>query len=237
MIETIIGAKNGFATGINVFQLPNARRRELLEALHAINEVILREKLGMIVASNFHVGIDGPMVINYNQYTDRKLGQVLRTIPAAVPLTKLTHDVSDHHEIRWYDVADVVTARPPGGEIHILPGSNAVAAIGIFTVAPERQDALLAALKSYGEALKAASAPGFVGIATHRGHKPEHVASYEQWESAEAYRRAAGVAAIAAARDRVRGLADECLLHTYEVVEQARFDLGEIAAAGAATSD
>jgi quinol monooxygenase YgiN len=228
MIETIISARNGFATGINVFQLPDARRPELLDALHAINELILREKLPMIVASNFHVGIDGPVVINYNQYTDRKLGQVLRTIPAALPLTKRTHDVSDRHEIRWYDVADVVTAGPPASEIHISTGSNRVAAIGIFTVAPERQDALLAASKRYGEALQVAGAPGFVGLATHRGHKPEHVACYEQWESAESYARAAGIAAVQAARDRVRGLAQECLLHTYEIVEQARFDLAKI---------
>jgi hypothetical protein len=236
MIETIISESSGLTTGINVFQLPDARRGELLEALHGINEVILREKLTMIVASNFHVGIDGPVVINYNQYTDRKLGQVLRTIPSAVPLTKLTHDVSDRHEIRWYDVADVVTARAPA-EIRISRESGAVAAIGIFVVAPERQEELLAALKGYGEELKRAQAAGFVGIATHRGHKPEHVASYEQWESAGAYRLAGAIAGVAAARDRIRSLAQEILLHLYEVVELARFDLGKIDAASAATSD
>jgi quinol monooxygenase YgiN len=237
MIESIISTKNGFATGINVFQLPEARWPELLEALHAINEVILAEKLPMIVASNFHVGLDGPVVINYNQYTDRKLGQVLRNIPAAVPLTKITHDISDRHEIRWYDTADVVTAPSAAGEIHISQRNDSVAVMGIFTVSPERQEALLAALKSYGEQVIASDVAGFVGIATHRGHKPEHVASYEQWKSAEAYRRAAGVAAVAAARERVRGLAEDSLLHTYEIVEQARFDLGKVEAAGAATSD
>jgi hypothetical protein len=234
MIESVISAKNGFATGINVFQLPDARRGELLEALHGVNEVILREKLSMIVASNFHVGIDGPVVINYNQYTDRKLGQVLRTIPAAAQLTKRTHEISDRHEIRWYDVADVVTARAPA-EIRISRESDAVAAIGIFAVAPERQEELLAALKGYGEELKRAQAAGFVGIATHRGHKPEHAASYEQWESAGAYRLAGAIAAVAAARDRIRSLAQESLLHAYEVVELARFDLGKINAA--TTSD
>ena len=237
MIESIIDARNGFATGINVFQLPDARRRELLEALHGVNEVILRENLPMIVASNFHVAVDGPVVINYNQYTDRKLGQVLRTIPDAAQLTKRTHEVSDEHEIRWYDVADVVTARSPAGEIHISRESNAVAAIGIFVVAPDRQEDLLAALKGYGEDLKAARAHGFIGIATHRGHKPEHVASYEQWESAEAYRRSGSVSTVAAARDRIRGLAQGSLIHVYEVVELARFDLGKINAATAATSN
>jgi quinol monooxygenase YgiN len=234
MIESIISAKNGFATGINVFQLPDARRRELLEALHAINEVILTEKLSMIVASNFHVGVDGPVVINYNQYTDRKLGQVLRTIPAAAALTKRTHEVSDEHEIRWYDVADVVTTQSPA-EIRISRESNVVAVIGIFLVAPDRQEELLTALKAYAEALKAARTHGFIGMATHRGHKPEHVASYEQWESVDAYRRAGGDAAVAAAHDRIRGLAEEYLMHMYEVVELARFDLGKINAENAAT--
>jgi heme-degrading monooxygenase HmoA len=225
MATTVIDAKSRCATGINVFKLPPERHGELLKALHAINEVILRQRLSMIVASNFHVAIGAPVVINYNQYTDRTQGQVLRTVADAVPLVKLTHDLSDAHEIRWYQVGDVVTPPSAGGKIEIAKGKG-VAAIGIFVAKPGKQDELLAVLKSHGEALKAA--PGFLGIATHRGHKPEFVASYEKWRSAEDCANAETPAPVA---ERIRALTDAAERHTHNVVEVARFDLQQIEAA------
>jgi heme-degrading monooxygenase HmoA len=162
------------------------------------------------------------VVINYNQYTDRRQGQVLRTLPEAAALTKRTHELSDRHEIRWYEVADVAGS---AGQVEISSDSGAVAAIGIFTVKPGKQDALLAALRSYGEDIEGAT--GFLGFATHRGHQPEHVASYERWESADVYKTGGDLAS------RVRDLTDESKLHLYEVVEVARFDLKQVADAPA----
>jgi hypothetical protein len=234
MTTSFINARTRFATGINVFELPAARHGELLETLHAINVLILRvrDRLPMIVASNFHVGIESPVVINYNQYTDRKQGQVLRTIPEAAALTKRTHELSDRQEIRWYEVADVMT--PTGdSEIPISNTDDAVAAIGIFTAKPGKQDELLSLLKDRGEALKRAKAPGFLGLATHRGDKPEHVASYERWRAAEACRGDSALASSVAAAERIRTLTDTYLLHLYKVVEVARFDLKQVADAPA----
>jgi heme-degrading monooxygenase HmoA len=229
MATSIISARNKYATGINVFELPSARHRELLETLHAINLVILREKLPMIVASNFHVAIGSPVVINYNQYTDRRQGQVLRNVPDAAPLMKRTHDLSDRHEIRWYQVADVVTPTSTAGdgEIPISSTGDAVAAIGIFIAKPGTQAELLSLLKDRGETLRRANAPGFLGIATHRGEKPEHVASYERWQSADAYKNAGDLAAT------IQHITETSQLHLYEVVEVARFDLQQVADAPA----
>lgn len=230
MTTTSINTRNKFATGINVFVLPDSRRRELLEALHGINEVILRERLPMIVASNFHCGIGSPVVINYNQYTDRMLGQVLRTVTDAVPLMKLTHDVSDQHEIRWYQVADVVVPQGASDEIEISSDSGAIARIGILVAKPGKQAELLSALKRYGESLKGAKAPGFLGLASHRGDKSEQVASYERWQSVDAYKSAAVLPPVAALDAKIRDLTDECALHLYKVIEVARFDLKQISA-------
>ena len=234
MTTTSINTRNKYSTGINVFVLPDSRRRELLEALHGINEVILRERLPMIVASNFHVGIGSPVVINYNQYTDRALGQVLRTVADAAPLMKLTHDLSDKHEIRWYQVADVVAPKGAADEVEISSDCAAIARLGILVAKPGKRDALLSVLKSYGEALRGADARGFLGLATHRGDKPEQVACYERWQSLDAYKAAAAGAAIAALDAQVRDLTDECERHLYQVVEVARFDLGQISAAASA---
>jgi hypothetical protein len=237
MTATIVKPTDGFTTGINVFELPDARRPELLDALHAINMEIMRRKLPMNVASNFHCAVDGPVVLNYNQYTDRSLGQFLRTVPEIAPLMKVTHDVSDRHEIRWYQVVDVLAPDASIGELRIRSDGNAVAAIGIFTVPAGKQDEMLSALKGYGETLRRDRAQGFLGLATHRGEKPEHVTSYEQWRGADAYARAGAIASVAAARERIRGLAEKTLLHLYEVVEVARFDLQQLTAAGAAASN
>jgi quinol monooxygenase YgiN len=234
MTATIVRPTEGFTTGINVFTLPDSRRRELLDTLHAINLEIMRLKLPMNVASNFHCGIGAPVVMNYNQYTDRSLGQVLRTIPEIAPLMKRTHDVSDRHEIRWYQVVDVLTPDADVRELRIASDGGAVAAIGILTAAPERRPDLLAELADYAAMLVRDKVAGFLGIAIHRGEKPEHVTSYEQWRSADAYARAGPAAATA--RGRIQGLTETSLHHLYDVVEVARFDLQRIAAASAATS-
>ena len=225
MTTSTISARSKFATGINVFALPFERQRELLETLHAINEEIRRRKLPMNVSSSFHRAIGSPVVINYNQYVDRKDLRILRSIPETAPLLKRTHELSDRHEMRWYEVADVVTSDSTGGEIEISNDANAVAAIGIFTVKPGKQDELLAVLKDYGEMLKAAKTRGFLGIATHRGYEPGHVASYEQWRTADAYATAIRLGFAADADERIRRLTDEFDRHLYDVVEVARFDL------------
>ena len=230
MTTTSINTRNKFASGINVFVLPDSRRRELLEALHGINEVILRERLPMPQWKLEATIIGSPVVINYNQYTDRKLGQVLRTVADAAPLMKLTHDVSDQHEIRWYQVADVVVPQGAADEIEISSDSSAIARIGILVAKPGKQAELLSALKRYGESLKGAKAPGFLGLASHRGDKPEQVASYERWQSVDAYKSAAVLPPVAALDAKIRDLTDECALHLYEVVEVARFDLKQISA-------
>src|SRR5579863_8614251 len=199
MPVTPIARGSTLATGINSFTLPADRHEALIETLTAINREILTHKYPMNVSANFHRGIDAPIVINYNQYTDRAQGQFLRTQANVAPLMKRTHDLSEKHEIRWYEIADVVATEGPDDRIDIRDDRGNVGAIGIFTVAPEKQNDLLATLRRYGEALKSARAAGFVGIATHRGYQDGQVASYEQWTSATAYREATGGGAAAEA--------------------------------------
>jgi len=220
MATTPIVSGSKYATGINVFTLPPERQAALVETLDAINREILAHKYPMIVSANFHRAVDAPIIINYNQYTDRARGQFLRTQPETAPLMKRTHDLSDKHEIRWYEVADVVAS---GDRIEI--DRDATAVIGIFTVDPGKRDTLLAECKRYGEALKAARAHGFSGIATHRGYQDAHVATYEQWASADAYRQAIRNGAAAAALGRIRDAAQVCELHLYEILSVTRFDL------------
>lgn len=212
------------ATGINVFTLPPERHQALIETLTAINREILTHRYPMNVSANFHRAIDAPIVINYNQYTDRAQGQFLRTQANVAPLMKRTHDLSEKHEIRWYEIADVVTASGPGDRIEIRDDGAAIGVVGVFTVAPEKQGALLTLLQRYGEALKAAHAAGFVGIATHRGNQPAHVSSYEKWTSAEAYAQAIAQAPIAELVRQIRAAADVTELHPYDVVSVTRFD-------------
>ena len=80
-------------------------------------------------------------------------------------------------------------------------------------------------LKSYGETLKAASTPGFAGIATHRGYQAAHVASYEQWASADAYRQAAARGPIAELLQQINATAEAATFHPYEVLSVTRFDV------------
>lgn len=225
MPVTVIAPALKLATGINVFTLPPERQPELIKTLHAISNEIVTHKYPMNVAANFHRAIDAPIIINYNQYNDRKSGQFLRTQPVAKALLDKTHDLSDEHELRWYEAESVVATEAPGDRLEISETRRNLAVIGIWAVEPEKQNDLLAMLRRYGEALKAAHAPGFIGLATHRGFKPEHVASYEQWTSAETYRQAVGQGAAAAALAQMRVLAQEASLHCYDVLSVQRFDL------------
>lgn len=223
MSVTIISAASKLATGINVFRLARERQAELIETLTAINREILEHRFPMNVSANFHRAIDAPIVINYNQYTDRSLGQFLRTQPTTAPLMKRTHELSDKHEIRWYDVTEVVTANGADDRIEISDAPKRPAAVGIATVEPARQADLLALFERYGETLRAKRTPGFIGIALHRGVQPEHVSTYEQWESPEAYRAAIGTDAAADLLSRIRETATGIELHLYEVVSVTPF--------------
>lgn len=222
MPVTPIARGSKLATGINVFTLPPDRQQALIETLTAINREILAHRYPMIVSANFHRAIDAPIIINYNQYTDRAQGQFLRTQANVAPLMKRTHDLSDKHEIRWYATADVVTAGPED-RIEIRDDGGMIGILGIFTVAPEKQAELLALLKRYAEALKAAHAPGFAGIATHRGYQPAHVASYEEWKSVDAYRQAVAGKPVADLLSQITAAAEVAELHPYDILSVTRF--------------
>lgn len=224
MSVTPIARGSKLAVGINAFTLPAERHQALIETLTAINREILTHKYPMNVSANFHRAIDAPVIINYNQYTDRAQGQFLRTQANVAPLMKRTHDLSEKHEIRWYEIADVITATGPEDRIEVRDDHGAIGVVGIFTVAADKQGELLALLKRYGEALKAASTPGFVGIATHRGYQPAYVASYEQWANADAYRQAAASGPIAELLKQIRATAEVAELHPYDVLSVTRFD-------------
>lgn len=223
MATTTISAARKLATGINVFTLASEQQQALIETLTAINREILTHKYPMIVSANFHRAIDASIIINYNQYTDRAQGQFLRTQPNAAPLMKRTHDLSETHEIRWYEVTDVVTATGAADRLEISDGSKNIAVLGIFTVAPEKQSDLLGVLRRYGDTLKAARVPGFIGIGIHRGYHAAHVANYEQWTSADAYRQAIGQEPAASALKHIRELAETTALHPYEVLSVTPF--------------
>lgn len=220
---TIIRSGSTLITGINVFKLPRERHQELIETLDAIDEEILKFKFPMNVSANFHRAIGAPIVINYNQYTDRKSGRHLRTRETIAPLMERTHDLSDSSEIRWYSVADVITTDGTD-QIEIGDNRSRVGVVGIFTVPPEKQTDFLASFKRYGDTVK--SAPGFGGLATHRGLEAEHVSTYEIWESAAAYQTATANGPVADALATVRAMASVTELHPYEVIRVCRFNPG-----------
>jgi hypothetical protein len=220
---TIIRSGSTLVSGINVFTLPRDRHAALLETLDAIDDEILKFKFPMNVSANFHRAIDAPIVINYNQYTDRKAGRHLRTRETILPLMERTHELSDASEIRWYSVADIVTTDGTDS-IEITDNRGKIGVIGIFTVAPEKQSDLLAGLKRYGETVK--SVPGFGGLATHRGLEANHVSSYEIWDGADAYRQAASQGPAAGALADARAMAMVTEIHPYEVVRVCRFSAG-----------
>ena len=220
---TVIRSGSTLVTGINVFTLPAERHEALIETLSAIDAEILKFKFPMNVSANFHRAIGAPIVLNYNQYTDRKSGQHLRTRETIAPLMKRTHELSDAHEIRWYSVANVVTT-DGADHIEMADDRGKIGVIGIFTVAPEKQSDLLACLVRYGETVK--SAPGFGGLATHRGLMPEHVSSYEIWDSTEAYREAIAKGPAADMLAKARAMTTIAELHPYDVIYVCRFNPG-----------
>ena len=225
MSTTVISVASKLATGINVFTLPRERHAQLIDTLTAINHEILTHKFPMNVSANFHRAIDAPIVINYNQYTDRSLGQFLRTQPTTAPLMKRTHELSEKHEIRWYEVTEIVTANGANDRIEVSDALKRPAVVGIVTVQPTQQGEVLALFKRYGEALRAKHVPGFIGIALHRGEKPEHISTYEQWESVEAYREAMRAEPAASLLEQIRKTAaPELSLHLYEVVSVTPFN-------------
>ena len=224
MATTIISRESKLATGINVFETTAANQPPLIETLNAINREILTHKYPMNVSANFHRATDAPIVINYNQYTDRASGQFLRTQPNTLPLLERTHELSEKHEIRWYEVADVVAVSGPANEIEVVAGRGDLAVVGILTVEAAKQAELLALLKRYGETLKDAKVAGFKGIASHRGYKGEHVASYEQWGSADAYRQAMNAGPAGALLQELRAMTQGVALHPYEVLSTTHFD-------------
>jgi quinol monooxygenase YgiN len=234
MTTSIISASAKRVTGINVFTLPPERHTELLDTLRAINAEIIRQALPMNVSANFHRAIGGNVVLNYNQYTDRENIHILRSIPETAPLRKRTHDLSDAHEIRWYDVADVIASRPGVDRIEIANDGGYVAVIGILTVKPGKQEEFLALFKQYGETLNGLKAPGFLGLATHRGWEPAYVATYEQWQTADAYNSAQRLAPVAAAAKQISELTEEGERRVYQVLDVVRFDLAREASARAA---
>ena len=220
---TVIRSGSTLVIGINVFNLPRDRHEALIETLDAIDEEILKFRFPMNVSANFHRAIEAPIVINYNQYTDRKAGRHLRTRETILPLMERTHDLSESSEIRWYSVADVI-AVDGTDQIELADNRGKIGVVGIFTVTPEKQSDLLASFKRYGETVK--SAPGFGGLATHRGLEAEHVSTYEIWDSAEAYRNAIGQGPAADALAGVRATAVVTELHPYDVVRVCRFNPG-----------
>jgi heme-degrading monooxygenase HmoA len=220
---TVIRSGSALITGINVFTLPQDRHEALIDTLDAIDDEILKLKFPMNVSAAFHRAIGAPIVINYNQYTDRKAGRHLRTVETILPLMERTHELSESNEIRWYSVADVV-AVDGADSIEIADDRGKIGVLGIFTVAPEKQSDLLASFKRYGETVK--SAPGFGGLATHRGVEAEHVSTYEIWDSAAAYRSATSQGPAADALAGVRATATVTELHPYDVVRVCRFNPG-----------
>lgn len=69
----------------------------------------------------------------------------------------------------------------------IEAGGGVVTQINVFTVAPDRQEALVASLT---ETVKAASTvPGWISASIHRSFDGRQVTNYVQFESAEAARR------------------------------------------------
>jgi quinol monooxygenase YgiN len=223
MAITTISAASKLATGINVFTLPRARHAKLIDTLAAINAEIIGHRFPINVSANFHRAIDAPIVINYNQYTDRSLGQFLRTQPATAALMKRTHELSEKHEIRWYEVADVIRSGVGSDLLEISDSPKRPAVVGIVTVKPGKQDDVLALFKTYGEALRRAQTPGFVGIALHRGYQEEHISTYEQWETIDAYRVAARDAATAELLRAIGPMTTSAEHHLYEVVSVTRF--------------
>jgi len=231
MPTSTVVAKANRVTGINVFTLPREQHTELIDTLRAMNRAIVAQDLPMIISANFHRALTGRVVLNYNQYTDRENIHILRSIPGTAELRKRTHDLSDTHEIRWYDVADVMMPDAAADTLEISSDATAIAVIGIFAVKAGKQEDLLQHLRRYGEALNHSNAPGFLGMATHRGHDPAHVATYEKWRTTDLFVAAANLASIKAITNQFLDFADALDRQPYDIVEITRFDLERAARA------
>ena len=203
--------------GINVFTTPRERLDELIVTLGAIADLADSHALPRNMHSSFHRAIEAPIVVNYVQYKEREGALELANL--ARPLVDRTHEISSAHEMRWYETADVVTAAGDSDSFSVVAGKEAVAVIGVYVVDPDKRAELLAALKRYAESVR--TAEGFKAIAILQGRKPEHAATYELWTNEAAYDRAAAEAAQLA-MERVRSIASNTLIHSYEVVRVNR---------------
>ena len=98
----------------------------------------------------------------------------------------------------------------------IAAGSGVVTHINVFTVLPEKQQALVDALT---ETVKAASAvPGWISASIHRSFDGRQVTNYVQFESQEAAQRVLRHLAAAGHLQRNTALAQSVAPGQYEVV-------------------
>jgi quinol monooxygenase YgiN len=201
--------------GINVFTTPRERQHDLIATLGAIADLADSHALPRNMYSSFHRAIDASIVVNYVQYAEREGAFELADL--ARPLVDETHRISSAHQMRWYDTVDVVTAAGGSSTFSVVAGKEAIGVIGVYVVDPDKRAELLAALKSYAESVR--TADGFKAIAILQGQKPEHAATYEVWANDAAYDRAT---AAREAMERVRNIAGDVLVHSYEVVRVNR---------------
>lgn len=205
------------AIGINVFTTPRERHDELVAVLGEIADMADSHGLPRNMHSSFHKALDAPIVVNYVQYAEREGAFELADLTR--PLVDRTHEISTAHEMRWYETVDIVTAAGDPDTFSVVAGKDVVGVISVYTVDAAKRDELLRALESYAERVK--SADGFKALALLRGQKPEFAATYEVWTSAAAYHRATENGAREAL-DRVRSIARDALIHSYEVVRVNR---------------
>src|SRR5262245_15481226 len=133
-------------TGINVFRTRKENHKALLATLGEISHEMDKANLMKHLGAAFHQALHEPIVINYVNYSSMEGSVELRNLAAAQPLMKRTHDLSDSHEMRWYDVSDVVTARGAGGSFKITDEGGQIGVVGVYTVAADRRSELLEAL-------------------------------------------------------------------------------------------
>lgn len=210
--------KGASAMGINVFSTPRDRHMDLIETLGLIADTADRNGLPKNIGSAFHRALHAPIVVNYVQYTHPSGGAVLTSL--AKPLVHRTHEICTAHEFRWYDMVEVLTSEGSSDSFPIVEAAGFIGVVGVYVVDPAARPALLKALAAYADTVR--SAGGFTAMAILRGHKPQHAASYERWESERAYERASANSAVRAALEQVRAIASEALIHPYDIVRVNR---------------
>lgn len=82
--------------------------------------------------------------------------------------------------------------------VTIDPKDKLFTVINVFTVDPDKQEALIEELAGYGEILKT-HASGYIASCYHRGVDGDRVANYAQWRSRDDYERAMAVQEVKAA--------------------------------------